>query len=363
MELITDRTQADVNRAKELNKKVYNAFAAMTAVATDVDALIEPMEIVEATLTAEEFAEWQTGLKGAYNYTDLNRVESAVIDIANLWIYGLATKTDWKMGDELTQNEMLRWLSNLQTIKEKSGSSIPIPANMSQLTYQSANNIEKMLIDAYAYKNMHTAGKLAVGDSLWLNVSGERKEFLIVHQGNPESSVYDSSCNGTWLLMKDIYIQEKWQSYVTRYALSTVASYLNNTFLPLLDATLPIKQVKIPVLATEDVTAAVGTTTTKMFLLSAPELGYYSSTYTPEEGTSLDYFKDAPENRIAYYNGVASSWWTRSKDKTSAQRIHVISNGGVVNILLGTATYGVRPALILDSNAVFTTVDNKKLIG
>ena len=45
---------------------------------------------------------------------------------------------------------------------------------------------------------------LAVGSSVYLNVGGVRKEFLVVHQGKP-SSLYDSSCNGTWLLMKDIY--------------------------------------------------------------------------------------------------------------------------------------------------------------
>ena len=74
MELITDRTQADVNRAKELNKKVYDAFASMVAAAVDADTLIEPMAVIEATLTEAEFAEWKAGSKGAYNYTDLNRV-------------------------------------------------------------------------------------------------------------------------------------------------------------------------------------------------------------------------------------------------------------------------------------------------
>jgi hypothetical protein len=54
-------------------------------------------------------------------------------------------------------------------------------------------------------------GTLAVGSSLYLNVGGVRKEFLVVHQGLP-SSIYDDSCNGTWLLMKDIYENRVWQS-------------------------------------------------------------------------------------------------------------------------------------------------------
>ena len=43
-------------------------------------------------------------------------------------------------------------------------------------------------------------GTLAVGSSVYLNVGGVRKEFLVVHQGLL-SSMYDASCNGTWLLM------------------------------------------------------------------------------------------------------------------------------------------------------------------
>ena len=39
----------------------------------------------------------------------------------------------------------------------------------------------------------------ALGNTPYLNVGGVRKEFLVVHQGLP-SSLYDASCDGTWLL-------------------------------------------------------------------------------------------------------------------------------------------------------------------
>lgn len=48
------------------------------------------------------------------------------------------------------------------------------------------------------------ASSLAVGSSVYCNVNGTKTEFIIVHQSKP-SSLYDDSCNGTWLLMKDIY--------------------------------------------------------------------------------------------------------------------------------------------------------------
>ena len=51
----------------------------------------------------------------------------------------------------------------------------------------------------------------AVGSILKLNVNGSPKNFIVVHQGKP-SSLYDDSCNGTWVLMQDIYNQREWDN-------------------------------------------------------------------------------------------------------------------------------------------------------
>lgn len=64
----------------------------------------------------------------------------------------------------------------------------------------------------------------AVGSVVKLNVNGAAKEFLVVHQGKP-SSLYDDSCNGTWLLMKDIYENRAWHS-------SNSNSYKASTSIP-----------------------------------------------------------------------------------------------------------------------------------
>ena len=44
-------------------------------------------------------------------------------------------------------------------------------------------------------------GTKAVGSVLKLNLNGSPKNFIVVHQGKP-SSLYDDSCDGTWLLMQ-----------------------------------------------------------------------------------------------------------------------------------------------------------------
>ena len=99
-------------------------------------------------------------------------------------------------------------------------------------------------------------GKLSVGSTVYLNVNGGKIEFLIVNQGLP-SSDYDDSCNGTWLLMKDIYEQRAWNSVaLNSYSESTIHNYLNSEFLELIDPDIQdvIKWVKIPYANASDAT-------------------------------------------------------------------------------------------------------------
>ena len=93
-------------------------------------------------------------------------------------------------------------------------------------------------------------GNLDVGTEITLNENGEPINYLIVNQGIPEdSALYDASCDGTWLLRKDIAENRQWHSSNSNsYKASTIHSYLNGTFLNLFDADIRevIKQVKIP---------------------------------------------------------------------------------------------------------------------
>lgn len=90
--------------------------------------------------------------KGAYNYSDLNRVERAVAEISDLAGLGLTTKTDWKMWDIPSVSEMSRYLDNITAIRAlvADNEGVPIaPASMNNLTYSEANNIELILSAAY----------------------------------------------------------------------------------------------------------------------------------------------------------------------------------------------------------------------
>lgn len=206
-----------------------------------------------------------------------------------------------------------------------------------------------------------TLSSKAIGSTIKLKVNGSAKDFIVVHQGKP-SSVYDDSCNGTWLLMKDIYENRQWHSSNTNdYANSTMHSYLNSTFLNLFESNIKnaIKQVKLPYCkgsgASTTVTSGSNGLSAKIFLLSATETSFNFSSYMPSgEGAELAYFKGCADNssdskRVAYLNGSAARWWLRSPScNYSSNALYVGSNGDWYSDGCSNS-FGIRPALILPS--------------
>ena len=205
-----------------------------------------------------------------------------------------------------------------------------------------------------------TLSSKAIGSTIKLKVNGSAKDFIVVHQGKP-SSVYDDSCNGTWLLMKDIYENRQWHSSNTNdYANSTIHSYLNSTFLNLFESNIKnaIKQVKLPYRkgsgTSTTVTSGSNGLSAKIFLLSATETSFSFSSMPSGEGAELAYFKGCADNssdskRVAYLNGSATVWWLRSPYCSSfGSALYVYSNGDWNNGGC-SSSYGIRPALILPS--------------
>lgn len=205
-----------------------------------------------------------------------------------------------------------------------------------------------------------TLSSKAIGSTIKLKVNGSAKDFIVVHQGKP-SSVYDDSCNGTWLLMKDIYESRQWHSSNTNdYANSTIHSYLNSTFLAMFDSNIQkaIKQVKLPYRkgsgTSTTVTSGSNGLSAKIFLLSATETSFSFSYMPSGEGAELAYFKGCADNssdskRVAYLNGSATVWWLRSPLCNSFDgALYVYSNGDWYGGYC-SLSYGIRPALILPS--------------
>ncbi len=212
-----------------------------------------------------------------------------------------------------------------------------------------------------------TLSSKAIGSTVKLKVNGSAKDFIVVHQGKP-SSVYDDSCTGTWLLMKDSYNYMKWNTtYENDYASSDINSWLNGTFYNLIDADIRavIKQVKIPYHSGSYYAGTLHTgangLNTKVFLLSGIEVGWTNRTneYFPNDGAKLSYFlagtgTNENKKRVAYRNGSAQDWYLRSPRiiNTSSNGVWKVAHDGSYDYDNCVNSQDIRPAFILPSTLV-----------
>ena len=208
---------------------------------------------------------------------------------------------------------------------------------------------------------------LGIGDSIQLNLNGTPWDCLVVHQGLP-SSIYDASCDGTWLLMMDIYENRVWQSgNINKYESSDIYTYLNNPFLNLFDGNIKgaIKQVKIPYPKNggsggTDQNGA-NALLCQVFPLSGYEVGWTASDdqYFPKDGTKLSYFESgtgtaAKNKRIANLNGSAAIWLLRSPSTMNTASVWHVRSDGNYKREGAYASGGIRPAIILPSDTLVT---------
>lgn len=114
-------------------------------------------------LTAAEQAKWDAGLKGAYNFTDLNRVESAVktlaaaltsagypVEITPVLKGSKSEDREWQEGDIVRRAQWRTYLDNVQRLRDAYytfAETGELPKPEDKLGYVGANTIEKVLAD------------------------------------------------------------------------------------------------------------------------------------------------------------------------------------------------------------------------
>ena len=213
-------------------------------------------------------------------------------------------------------------------------------------------------------------GDLEIGTIVHIKENGVYQDYLLVNQGLP-SSIYDSSCSGTWLLRRDIYSNRTWNSSYNDYENSDIHSYLNGTFLNLFDDNIKnaIKQVKIPYQngtgRNGSVTSGANGLSCKIFLLSGYEVGFSTSDnmYFPHDGAKLSYFSSstsssANNKRIAKLNGSATYWWLRSPYTLNTYYVWDVNSAGSYDREDCINSCGVRPAFIVPSDLIVDENNN-----
>lgn len=125
--LVTDRTAADVEYAKELGLKNLSG------------------------MTDDEILKWMASLKGAYNITDLSRVENAVLYVIERlhtagWYLAVESKLDWTYSDYPSVSEMQRYLNNIRLLRNSLPTGLPkVADSILRFSYVEANDIERIL--------------------------------------------------------------------------------------------------------------------------------------------------------------------------------------------------------------------------
>lgn len=198
---------------------------------------------------------------------------------------------------------------------------------------------------------------VAVGSSVYCKVDGVRTEFLIVQKGNPDTSIYDSSCDGIWLLAKSLSDKSiYYDRYYTYEARIDLWKYLNNTLRPKLDISSIIKEAKVPCYDgnQQDHTIQI---LSPIFPLSVTEMGAQNH-YGATEGKKLDYFvyeftDEAQSNakRVAYVSGTSDvgNYWTRTCNYRYYYIYGIYTNGLLANNNANESQY-VRPCFIVPSD-------------
>lgn len=236
--------------------------------------------------------------------------------------------------------------------------------------------LPRMVPDLVAPVGGTPIGSLSVGSVVKMNVGGKPYEWIIVNQGRP-STMYDVSCDGTWLLLKDIYENRQWHSSnVNDYENSTIDDYLNGAWFNLLDVNIrnAVKQVRIPYRPGSQsndthVNSGVNGLLTRVFLLSSYEVGYGhgdASNYSPKDGSRLAYFNDgsgSDPKRVAYMNGNPTDWWLRSpycdpNPSSFAIFSFIVGTTGRWSYTTCSRSYGVRPTLILNDDTLVDSSGN-----
>ena len=190
-----------------------------------------------------------------------------------------------------------------------------------------------------------TLGNKSTGSIIKLKENGTLVDFYVAKHD------YESSLNGagrTLVVRKDTYDDRVWDNgNVNAYASSDLDSWFNSTYKNMLDADIRslIGTTKIRYTPGNG-NNTVGTLERAVFALSATELGQSASWFNVE-GSALPI---ASTLRIAYRNGSATTQWTRSPDTGNSNRVWVVYSDGDCDGWGCSRTYGVRPALVLNSS-------------
>lgn len=232
-------------------------------------------------------------------------------------------KTDWAAQDGVRNTDLNRIESNALELYNRA-------AVLQQ-------NIDNALFELSSRTDV---GNLAVGTEFGLYENGVLTPFIKIADN------YQSS-GRVLVVRKDIYHEVPLRaSGVGYYEGGSTDTWLNNTYVGMLDSLTQsvLQAVPVPVQTSAGVTAI----SRVAFLLSMQELNLVSGGM-PIEGSALPYFS-GNNRRIARFEGMADSYWTRTINVSNGNAVFVNYIGSVATVNANTGSHGIRPAFTLPSS-------------
>ena len=235
------------------------------------------------------------------------------------------------------------------------------------------------------------ASKLVVGDSVWMEVDGTLTEFLVVHQGNPNTATYDSSCKGTWLMAVNIASTTRYSSSTTgilgneiagtAFYDGSIAKSVADAFYNKLARKDVVKTVKIPYVKKSGTYSTALKTlgdglSVNCFIPTCREVNL--TTYTSNSGSSgqsvnsdydggtcLAYFKSKGNSyRVAYNaSGAKATWWTRTMAGTDYPLCIQTTGAAKALHYYNAGAQGIRPMFVIYSDTLITKSDGINIIA
>ena len=229
-------------------------------------------------------------------------------------------------------------------------------------------------IAKYAEVNINLAN-VSVGDEVNLPYNGVMVPHIVVQIGTPNAEIYDASCDGVWLLRKNIVENGQWNSSnVSTLNGSTIMATMQG-YVANYDSTVQsaIQTVKIPYCVGNGSTT-VNTLTNglqcQVFPLGAYELGVTTDDYAyyPVDGSTLSYFQgispNADPKRISQLNGIATAWWTRAPYTSNNNECFKVGVSGNLSGSAPNQQSGIRPCFIMPTTFTSTyLVDEAGNVG
>lgn len=289
---------------------------------------------------------------------------SGVVSVTREWTYTKTAPTFAEQGGlaQLTQQGKTIWAKTIaEAIRTPGiwGGNLGLAlGKLAQSVLYNPNTLAKY---TETKVNLATA---TVGQEVNLPYNGVMVPHIVVHIGNPIAALYDASCDGVWLLRKDVVGPGAWNSsgvntLAESTIMSTMAGYVSNYSN---DVQTAIKTVKIPYCignGSSTVNSGANGLECKVFPLSGREVGLNSSAQDAVDGAKLEYFlsgdyANSQQKRIAKLDGIDSDYWLRSPNMNGSATANYILSSGSRGGIGVTSSKGLRPAFIMPTTFTAT---------